>query len=84
MLINYGCGIPDIVGTIGRVQEDRDFYGGTLPDRVVLAWSGYFVALVELNLVTEEGYRQLCACLPKIADDPTDRIFTKKPLDFLS
>ena len=56
---NYGHGIPNYSALVERFQADVNHYGGTLPERVQVAWLGYFAALHEWDLISDEDFERL-------------------------
>jgi hypothetical protein len=53
-----------------RLQADVDHYGGVLPERVAIAWSGYHAALIEWGLISIPDHDRLAELLPPIDDNP--------------
>jgi hypothetical protein len=49
---------------------DIEHFGGTLPDRMAIAWRGYLAAALEWNVITVEQYDSLLARVPLVNDDP--------------
>jgi hypothetical protein len=54
----------------GRIQRDLEHFGGKLPERVAISWSGYLAALIEWGMISVADHKQLCALLPHIDDNP--------------
>ncbi|MBK8170376.1 MAG: hypothetical protein IPK60_08510 [Sandaracinaceae bacterium] len=57
-----------------RLQKDIDHYGGSLPERVAIAWEGYRAALLEWDLISISDHAHLRGMLPHIHDDPVVKI----------
>ena len=68
-------GRPSFDGLQDRIQDDIDHYGGTLPERVAIAWSGYIAALLEWGLISVGDHDRLTWILPPIDDNPVHYIF---------
>jgi hypothetical protein len=58
-----------------RVRRAISEHGGSLPGEDAIAWSGYFAGLLEWGLITADDHKRLTDLLPKIANNPTIRIF---------
>ena len=54
-----------------RIQQDKDFFGGSLPDRFTIAWRGYLTGLNDWKLLTDEDYHSLMITLPSVEAVPT-------------
>ena len=65
-----------------RIQRDIAHYGGRLPERVALAWSGYLAALIEWNLISVSENDQLIGLLPPIDNDPAIAILLGRQDEF--
>jgi hypothetical protein len=65
-----------------RIDADADAFGGKLPDRYALAWSGYLAAVVEWRIIDVGAYGRLIMLLPPTGEpDPVMTMFTGRPDD---
>jgi hypothetical protein len=48
-----------------RVRESLVYYGGLLPRDAALAWSGYFTALIEWDLISVDDHAKLEEMVPR-------------------
>lgn len=64
-----------------RIKRDIEHFGGRLPERVALAWSGYLAALIEWGLVSVPDFDDLSRLVPHIEDDPAVAILLGRPRD---
>jgi hypothetical protein len=58
-----------------RIQNEIEYSGGILPERVALVWDGYLAGLLEWGLITPSQHKQLSDMLPEIPNNPVMRIF---------
>lgn len=58
-----------------RLQQELTYYGGVIPERVAIAWDGYFAALLEWNLISPAEHHVVSEMLPEIPDNPVIAIF---------
>ena len=58
-----------------RIQNEFIYFGGALPERVALVWSGYLAALLEWGLITPSEHKEVTDMLPEIPDNPVMAIF---------
>jgi hypothetical protein len=68
---------PDISLLNSLMTQERERYGGTLPDLVAIAWRGYLMALVG-EVIDHLDYDQLRHHFPEIQDDPVSYIVCGK------
>lgn len=62
-----------------RIGRHADCFGGVLPERYVIAWSGYLAALIEWGLISVSDHERLCKILPPVADAPSVGILLGQP-----
>lgn len=62
-----------------RICREVEHFGGNLPERNALVWSGYISGLLEWGMITVEDHADLCKLLPPIENDPTVGILLGKP-----
>ena len=58
-----------------RIQQEIKHFGGVLPERVAILWSGYLAALLEWNLISVGEHAEATDMLPEIPDNPVMAIF---------
>jgi hypothetical protein len=58
-----------------RIQEEGIHFGGVMPERVAIAWSGYLAALLEWGMLTPGEHQELMEMLPAVPDNPVIAIF---------
>ena len=61
--------------TRDRIQAEAKHFGGTMPERTAIAWSGYIAALLERDHISPADHAKLNDILPFIEDDPVLYIF---------
>jgi hypothetical protein len=61
---------PTVQELTNRICRDIKHYGGTLPERVAIAWAGYLSALLEWGLLSPPEHRRLRSLLPEIENSP--------------
>lgn len=57
-----------------RIERDISHFGGALPERTALAWSGYLAGLIEWGLLSVSEHRALSLLLPAIDNNPSVEI----------
>lgn len=65
---------PEFSELVYRLQMDIDHAAGILPERVAIAWAGYYAALLEWDLISRENYFRLADMLPELHDNPAGQI----------
>jgi hypothetical protein len=60
-----------------RINSDKSFFKGNLPERFSVAWHGYLAAMLEWQIINFAHYDELFNLLPKIEEpDPIATIFS--------
>ena len=63
-----------------RIQQQIDYFSGTLPERHAIAWAGFLAGIFEEGVLDYRHYDELMDMLPKIsAPDPIADIFIFEP-----
>jgi len=70
---------PTLAELSHRICREIEHFGGTLPERNALVWSGYIAGLLEWGLISVNDHAELCKLLPPIDNDPTVGILLGKP-----
>jgi hypothetical protein len=66
---------PTVEGVRLRIEKEFEHFGGSLPERVAIAWDGYLAALIEWGLISASDHQRLSAMLPKVEDNPVVATF---------
>jgi hypothetical protein len=60
-----------------RINSDKSFFKGNLPERFSMAWHGYLAAMFEWETINLAQYDELFNLLPKIEEpNPIATIFS--------
>jgi len=70
---------PTFAELENRIRRDIKHFGGNLPERNSIAWSGYLAALVEWGLISASEDERLVNLLPKVEDNPAVKILLGRP-----
>lgn len=54
-----------------RLNNDRAYFKGQIPERYAIAWHGYLLAVVEWGVIDQGQCDELLRLLPKVEDDPS-------------
>ena len=69
-----GVDKPNMEHLLYRLDADVCHYNGALPERVAIAWRGYFAGLLEWALISVPEHDVFLSKLPLIEDDPVNDI----------
>lgn len=62
-----------------RLERERAFHDGAMPERTALTWHGYLAACLDQGLLEVHEYLALKALVPDVDDNPVEAIFLGRP-----
>lgn len=58
-----------------RIERERRFWAGSIPERTALVWHGYLAACLDQGLLQVHEYLELKQLVPEVLDNPVEYIF---------
>jgi hypothetical protein len=58
-----------------RIEAEVTFHKGSMPENIVILWSGYLAGILETSVISFDEYLALDSLLPKVENNPVYDLF---------